>query len=64
VQPAGVAGDLLASDLPFLAELLEPDGDDRHQLHDDRGVDVGIQSERDDGEALQAATAEEVEQPE
>ena len=63
-EPARVARDLLAPDLAFLAQLLEPDGDDRHQLHDDRGVDVGVQPERDEREALQAAAAEEVEQPE
>ncbi len=39
-------------------------GDHRHQLHDDRGVDVGIQAHRDDAEARKRAAREEAEEPE
>jgi len=63
-QPAGPAGDLAAPEFAFLAQLLHPRGDDRHELHDDRGIDVGVHPHRDDGERRQAATREQVEQPE
>ena len=44
------------------ARLLESGHDARHQLHDDRGVDVGVHAQGDDGEVLQPAAREEVQQ--
>src|SRR2546425_1145166 len=63
-QPAGPAGDLAAAVLPLLAELLGAGGNDRHQLHDDRGVDIWVDTHGDDGEGGQPAPGEQVEQPE
>src|SRR5262249_28390942 len=50
--------------LAFLLDLLHPHGDHRHQLHDDAGVDVGVDAHRDDAEPRQAPAREEVEQAE
>src|SRR4029077_17854389 len=53
-----------ATCLAFLLDLLDAFGDHRHQLHDDRGVDVRVHAHRDDAEARKATAREQVEQPE
>ena len=50
-QVARVLVDLVAAVLALARELLEAGHDARHQLHDDRGVDVGVHAQRDDREA-------------
>ncbi len=61
-QVAGVLVDLVAPELTLAAERLERRHDARHQLHDDRGVDVRVHPQRDDREVRQAAAREQVEQ--
>ena len=63
-QVAGVLVDLVPAVLALAAQRLEPRDDARHQLHDDRGVDVRVHAEPDDREARQAAAREQVEQAE
>jgi hypothetical protein len=46
--------------LALFGDLLDPLGDHRHQLHDDRGVDIGIHAHGDDAESRQAAAREQV----
>src|SRR5260370_307431 len=48
----------------FSGDLVDALGDHRHQLHDDRGVDVGIKPHRDDAEGKRRAAGEEAEEPE
>jgi hypothetical protein len=61
-QVAAPAGDPPPPHLALLRDLLDPGRDDRHQLHDDGGVDVGVQAHRHDREGGEPAAAEEVEQ--
>ena len=60
-QVARVLVDDLAALLAFLLQLLERRDDRRHELHDDRGGDVGHDAEREDRHALDGAAGEHVE---
>ena len=60
-QVARVLVDDLAALLALLLQLLERRDDRRHQLHDDRGGDVGHDAEREDRHALDGAAGEHVE---
>ncbi len=59
---AGPLGDHLAPRLALVLEGLESGDDDRQQLHDDRGRDVGQDPQCEDRELLQGSTREEVEE--
>ena len=62
-QPTRVLANLLTAFLAaFLRHLFELRHHDRHELHDDRRVDVGRDAHRDDGKLLQRATRQEAEQ--
>src|SRR5579863_692906 len=62
-QPARVLADLFAAFLAaFLRHLFELRHHDRHELHDDRGVDIRGDAHRNDGELLQRAARQEAEQ--
>ena len=58
---ARVLGDLAPARLALLLERLERGRHHRHQLHDDRGRDVGHDAEREDREARQRPAREHVE---
>jgi len=58
---AGVLRDLAPARLAFLAQLVELRADRGHQLHDDRGRDVGHDPEGENGEARQRAARKHVE---
>ena len=60
-QVAGVLIDLLAPGLAFFLQLLDGRRHRGHQLHDDRGRDVGQDAEREDRHPLQRAAGEHVE---
>ena len=63
-QVARVLVDLGAAVLTLALQRLERGDDARHELHDDRGVDVRVHAQRHDREVRQAAAREQVEQPE
>src|SRR5437660_485368 len=55
-QVAAPTLDAAATHLALFLDLLDALGDHRHQLHDDRGVDVWVHAHRDDAEAREATT--------
>ena len=59
---AGVLRHLGLAGLALLAQLLEPRDDDRQQLHDDAGGDVGHYAHREHGQLQQRTTGEQVDQ--
>ena len=61
-QVARVLVDPGAAVFAFARQSLEAGHDARHELHDDRGVDVRVDTHRHDRERAQAAATEEVEQ--
>ena len=63
-QVARVLRDARLTDLALLLQLLQRRRDDRQQLQDDRGRDVGHDPEREDRDAGQAAAGEQVEEAE
>ncbi len=63
-QHAGVLVDPVAAVLALAAELLERGDHAAHQLHDDAGVDVRVHAEADDRRRRQAASREDVQDPE
>ncbi len=63
-QEVGVLVDLVAALLAFVRQFVQPGNHRRKQLHDDRGGDVGIDTQRHDREVAQTASGEEVEHAE
>ena len=63
-QVARVLGDLLLTDLALLLQALERGHDDRQQLQDDRCRDVGHDSQREERQAGEASSAEQVQEAE
>ena len=63
-QVAGVLVQALAPVLALPAERLERRDHARHELHDDRGVDVRVHREPDDGQLRQPAAREQVQDAE
>ena len=61
---AGVLGDLLPSGLPFLRKPLQMGNHDREQLKDDRGTDIGHDPQGENGQALESAPGEHVDEAE
>ena len=61
---ARVLGDLAASQLAFLRQLLEVRPHHRQELQDDRRGDVGHDAQREHRDLLQAAAREGVDEPE
>ena len=61
---ARVLRDLALARLAFFLELLQLRGNRGHELHDDRGRDIGHDAEREDGEARKRPAREHVEQAE
>ena len=63
-QVAGVLVDLVPAVLALALEGLERRDHARHQLHDDRGVDVRVHAQGDDREARQPAAGQQVQHAE
>ncbi len=61
---AGVLGDLLPPELPFLGQALEVGPDDGQQLEDDRGADVGHDAQGEDGHPGHVPAREQVDEAE
>src|SRR6266496_565423 len=59
---ARVLGDLALAGLALFFQLLELRGHRGHELHDDRGRDVGHDAERENREARERSAGEHVEQ--
>ena len=63
-QHARVLVEAVAPVLALTAQLLERRDHPAHQLHDDAGVDVGVHPQADDRRGRQAASREDVQDPE